>query len=748
MFNRTLSHADYLDANMKIMALHPVKNGLCDCGDIQCKALYKHPRSRGWQSTPHWSDEQMGNMEKYGFFATGFGVLCQGFLIIDIDPRNGGNEGYAKLCKDTDTDYKKESSFVVRTGGGGWHIYFKAPEGAALKSHLHDYAGIDFKSSGFVVGCGSMHKSGTPYEAEKGHPSDISDTPTQLINKLIKTDQHRAMREGVAIDVSDSELVDMLSCVSPDCDYETWVKCGMSVHHATGGGGFNIWDSWSAKGKGYESDPMEKKWHSFGKSANPVTLGTLLYHAEKGGYIQPVTFTDDAVMPTTPTDDLDNIDLNRPPGFVGEVVEWINKQSRFPRERLAVAAALSSIGNVCGLRYEDESYGVTANQFIFCVAGSATGKEAILKSSAGIMRAAGVIEAAHGSIKSEQEIVRNLTAHQAAFYTVDEIGIVLTKVANAQKSGSASYLEGVIGLLMSAYSKANDYLMISGDVRRVMEADLSRDLKACRKIVAANEDKGGFVERKIPAIERQLATIGSGLEKPFLSLIGFTTPVTFFNLVNYEQSTNGFIGRSLIFHDVDTNPAPKKRFKAEPMAAPMKMTLASLYSGGTTVQPGARIEHYGDKIKVPTTQDAAKRLDEIEDFFWSYSEDNKVTGLEAISRRAFELVLKVSLVLAAPEGVRTLEHVQWAFATVKRDIDEKINLAAASMATDDKRHDEVLLRRIISMINKHHGETTGVVVNRMRKFKKEDVIAAIAILKQDGKIKSIGTGKSEKWYLA
>lgn len=112
-------------------------------------------------------------MEEMGQFDTGFGVLCDGFVVIDIDPRNGGTVEQVQ-------EYYDQSHFIVATGGGGWHIYFKAPEDAALVSHLKDYKGIDFKSTGFVVGSGSLHYTGGQYEVIKGNPCDISDAPENL----------------------------------------------------------------------------------------------------------------------------------------------------------------------------------------------------------------------------------------------------------------------------------------------------------------------------------------------------------------------------------------------------------------------------------------------------------------------------------------------------------------------------------------------------------------------------------------
>ena len=55
----------------------------------------------------------------------------------------------------------------------------------------------------------------------------------------------------------------------------------------------------------------------------------------------------------------------------------------------------------------------------------------------------------------------------------------------------------------------------------------------------------------------------------------------------------------------------------------------------------------------------------------------KEQGLEAIPRRGYELVAKISFILGIGDGVRTDEHVTWAFELIKRDIDRKMKLAFA-----------------------------------------------------------------------
>src|SRR5690554_3771452 len=157
---------DFLDSEIPIFGLYgATPDGKCECGNEECEALYKHPRASNWQYTPLWSDEQLETMEEMDYFATGYGVLVSGLLVIDVDARNGGVDSFSKLCADTGLDLLGESGLAVATGSGNgsMHLYFKAPESLSMVQSLQKYPGIDFKSSGYVVGPNSMHASGNKY---------------------------------------------------------------------------------------------------------------------------------------------------------------------------------------------------------------------------------------------------------------------------------------------------------------------------------------------------------------------------------------------------------------------------------------------------------------------------------------------------------------------------------------------------------------------------------------------------------
>lgn len=268
-------------------------------------------------------------------------------------------------------------------------------------------------------------------------------------------------------------------------------------------------------------------------------------------------------------------------------------------------------------------------------------------------------------------------------------------------------------------------MLLTGDTKDEVQKAMMQELSQCRKMVSENEDKSGSYQRRIPTLERNLEQIDNGLERPFLSMIGYTTPVTFDGLITFEQATNGFIGRSLLINERETNPRAKRKFKKKPMPESMEYTLKALYSGGSFDQDCSRVEYYGPRVNIKTDSDAETMLSAALDWIENEAEKHKErTGLEAVVRRGYEIMAKISLILAAPSGVRTSEHVRWAFAMMQRDIEEKTRLAYANEREKDSPQ-QAMAARILNLIDKDHGETLAVLCNRLRPAKKDDVISII-----------------------
>lgn len=736
----------------------------CYCENPHCEAIGKHPCISNWQNSPLWPEEDMNDLFlKYKVLDHAYGVLLpsKNLLVVDVDARNGGVEGFQKLCEDIPE--VSGSGMIVNTGSGGGskHLYFYLPEKMALVQGLPEYKGVDFKSTGFVIGPGSQHASGGRYECVYGGPEEIDMAPQGLIDKLRKPDRIRVEYKGSFADVSNNDIAEMLSfVVNDDLDYETWIRIGMCIHHATGGDGYDLWHRWSSTSGKHDDKAMQMKWHSFGKSANPATLGTLIFLAEKGGWVKSATFDQagqfevpdyNQAQPDGLPFEIDTVDIYSPPGFVGVVAQWIENQSRRPRRLISVAGALTAIGNIAGLRYTDDKDRVTTNLFSFCVAGSRTGKESIESAVKEIHRVCELGSATHGSIKSEQEIGRNLTQHQTAFYIVDEIGELLSKIQNARLKGGAPYLDGIIGMLMSAYSKADGWMLLTGDAKREVQKIFATEISQLMKKKEANEATP-FDLKRLASVEAASSSIDNGLEKPFLSLMGFTVPITFDTLVDHRSATNGFIGRSLIFREIDTAPRTKKKWHKQPMPEMLKNALYGLaYDGSFTMEKPARIEYYGERRRIPTEDDACSMLDAALEWFEDRAVEHRdVSGMESLYLGAYELVSKVSLILAIPEGLRTTEHVRWAFALVKKDVERKALLVEANEREKDDPS-RSLRAKIIGLLEGDEFRNVAHLVVNIRKRKRTDIEKEVAYLVEKGLLSvreeiHRGNGKKFKTY--
>ena len=85
------------------------------------------------------------------------GIVCgdiSGILVLDIDPRNGGEESISQL--ERDGNLIPWPGMVVDTGGGGGHIYFTCPPGTHKSSGFRP--GLDLQANGsYVVAPPSIH---------------------------------------------------------------------------------------------------------------------------------------------------------------------------------------------------------------------------------------------------------------------------------------------------------------------------------------------------------------------------------------------------------------------------------------------------------------------------------------------------------------------------------------------------------------------------------------------------------------
>lgn len=743
----TYKHA--LEAGWVVFPLHPIvkhpQQGLsCACGDTKCAAIGKHPRASNWQHTGVFDEQQLAYLEDEAgqFFGNQLlrhhGVLlpASSLLVVDVDGRNGGWKSAERLA-----DIRAQAGYIVKTGSGdGEHWYFHIPSewrGRSLVTSLKDYPGIDFKSTGFVVGAGCDHFSGRRYEAIHGAPDEVDSAPTELLEILHRAERTRFVMDGATIDYSHEDLIGIVSGIRNQArDYERWIRVGMGIHHATGGApeGYALWVQWSAQCAAHDESMMGMKWHSFGKSASEVTIGTLIEWARADGWQAPVVFADQTdwgvIDDPAPQPAPRGVDLLRPPGLVGEVCAWINARCAMPRENLAVAAALQIVSNAAGLHYLVAGRNTSLNLITFAIAASRTGKGAIKRCINDVNRSLGLARAEHGKFKSSQELVRNAIHHQPVIYTYDEFGKQLEKLAASGK-GKTPYLEDLMAELIAMYSEATGVHQVSGDVKRELMDEADKEIaRAVKAAELGDKESPSDYAREFPdsdlarALEKR-SKVENGVVEPYLSFFGLSEPSSFDAAIHADPwlLTGGLLGRALIFTESEDVPEekPDGQVFGGPLPEHVTMRLMSLRTGGTaSIEKDERIERRGDWQYIRYAKDGETMLGSIRQYWRevALAERDSGTGLASQALGATELAIKVAGILAADTGVITATEMAWAHELVKKVTHAKIAKAKADEkieSSDSEERGEGLLSSIMTAIENAGGEMTpGVLRQKVR----------------------------------
>lgn len=146
-----------------------------------------------------------------------------------------------------------------------------------------------------------------------------------------------------------------------------------------------------------------------------------------------------------------SVDVRYPPGFVGRLAAWINKNCAEKRENIAALAALHAASMICGASSDIYLTNRKAlpNLFAVGIAGSGSGKGDVLAALQKIIDCSGLSKTVAGKIRSERAIYEGLCANQMFNIIMDEIGIKLGSVVGQKVS---EYNMATAGAIMEAYT--------------------------------------------------------------------------------------------------------------------------------------------------------------------------------------------------------------------------------------------------------------------------------------------------------
>lgn len=238
----------YAQLGWNVLPVHGVSpiTAKCTCGRTHKdpRENGKHPASSSGQKDATTDidkiDQWWAENPDYNI-----GVMSRdsGFLVVDIDPRSGGDVAYDKLLELTGgvlpetVEAITGSYYDNGTTKRGRHLIFKCGPDEKFHGNLKALGldGIDIKYNGYILISPSRHMSGVCYEWKPGHAPwemEVTEAPEELMAVL----RSGRNRNSVALDGSsyqtfDWSSMDDLEFAGQRIDVEKMMQEGLTEGH-------------------------------------------------------------------------------------------------------------------------------------------------------------------------------------------------------------------------------------------------------------------------------------------------------------------------------------------------------------------------------------------------------------------------------------------------------------------------------------------------------------------------------------
>ena len=699
----------------KILRVHAVDDfENCSCFDPMCTAPGKHPaEKRGvWDSTTLRS---AGQLEAYKQWNIGLqcGEPTQssfGFIVIDVDPRNGGH----KLLAQWEAEHGKlPPTWTTATGGGGWHYFYRCYE--RLASRKFSSEGIEVQGYGsYVLLPTSTHVSGRMYEwDDTGHPNDVAlcDAPDWLV-EMCRKKKVEEIPEGEKEKLPLEEfknVLDSLHEISPDSVYHEWLSIGMGMH-ATGWGreAFNAWHEWSRQGTKYQDGECAKKWKTFKHvTDNSVTHETIHYLANQA--VEPFEWApepeEEAPTVITATKEEEETPAKKvpmPPGFLGDLTRFIADNSYRRHDSFAVEAACMIIASLAQRTFLVD--GAQMNLYSILVAPPASGKNDYLELT--------------------REIVNLSRAHTCLTQPASEKGLrVLMKEEPSR---------------LWIHDEQLSWLLEAASPRSISKHLLADVLSLWGRVRTLS---GSRARKKEDSID--------DVAEPKLSWFGTGTKAQLSELVKTEANATGLLSRlNLIMSDQPFS-GTRRKAPAAPVDSSLIRELKTLWPTPFFDAGEIQLRNLSlDRDAKWLVNDIERSVDSLCDTMVDTNLPDSVNPIAMMQRNTERIVRYAGVVCLSRRGdVVTGDDITWAREWLDYTADPIRKLMKAD-AFGTKWDDRIA--RIESQIQEGGSVSWGELLRRNRRFKRSELeeILTTLIESDDVSRSTRGRGTFYKWKSA
>ncbi len=323
--------------------------------------------------------------------------------------------------------------------------------------------------------------------------------------------------------------------------------------------------------------------------------------------------------------------LSWPPGCVGEVARYMFSIAPRPVMEVSIVAALGFFAGVCGRSFHIPQSGL--NLYVILVGQSAIGKESLHGGPSAIINQLmqGCAEASkfvdYSNFVSAPALSKAVAANPSFVNMFGEFGKTLQRMAK-EESGD-TVIQQLRTVLTNLYQKSGPGSVFGGL---------------------------GYSDK-----DKNIASV-NGVA---YSLIGETTPGTFYDSLTESMMADGFLSRFTVVEFNGERPVLNKNMTT-PMSDALKEHLSVLCK-----QSSANNE-FGKSIQVGHTEEAEEFLGVFDLKCDKEINSTNNEGWRQMWNRAHLKVFRIAALLAAADNPSfpeiTLEHALWAYDLVMRDI--------------------------------------------------------------------------------
>jgi hypothetical protein len=326
-----------------------------------------------------------------------------------------------------------------------------------------------------------------------------------------------------------------------------------------------------------------------------------------------------------PKSDVTLADLTKPPGLVGEIVDWIEASAEFPSRELALGAAIGFVATITGRGFETPSRART-NLYMIALAPSGYGKD-----------------------------------HAVSCINTLAMKAEVDRFIGPAKFMSASGLRDVLMRNPSVLCIQDEF---GGILRQIDGPNVGVHSAALR-----TDMLGYFSRAKDFYAGAAYATIKEvKIFNPNLSILGLSTPSDFWSAVTSARGSDGFLPRFLLFN-IDT-PKPKRVKPAASGGQPpprlierVQALYCAVYGTGNLAGALATGERPFSAKVVSFTDDANAALDDFErqiEIATEQGDEKRAPFLNRAREHAVKLALTVAVGVDPTKPMIDWKIMDWA----------------------------------------------------------------------------------------